>query len=178
MIISLIAALDRNRGIGIENRLPWRLPADLKRFRELTMGHHIIVGRKTFESIGKPLPGRVTIIVTRDERFRREGCFTATSIPRALELAQSRGETEAFICGGAEIYQETLARAGRLYLTLVDATVEADTFFPAFDESEWIERERILHSADEKNPFSFQFLLLERKGFGHECSRIKQVWPL
>ncbi|MDX2030842.1 MAG: dihydrofolate reductase [Blastocatellia bacterium] len=163
MILSLIAAMDRARGIGIENRLPWRLPADLKRFRELTMGHHIILGRKTFESIGRPLPGRQTIIVSRDPDCRHEGCLIAHSIPEALELARARGETEAFICGGAEIYRQTLTLADRLYLTLVDATVEADAFFPAFNESEWIERERLFHSADEKNPFSFEFLLLERK---------------
>ncbi|MFN0084969.1 MAG: dihydrofolate reductase [Blastocatellia bacterium] len=163
MILSLIAAMDRNRGIGVENRLPWRLPADLRRFRELTMGHHIIVGRKTFESIGRPLPGRETIIVTRDPSYRHEGCLTAHSIPDALELARSRGEIEVFLCGGAEIYRQTLERADRLYLTLVDASIEADAFFPAFDEAQWIERERILHPADEKNLFPFKFLLLERK---------------
>src|SRR5262252_1723534 len=103
--------MDRNRGIGVDNKLPWRLSADLKRFRELTMGHHIVVGRKTFESIGKPLAGRQMIIVTRDPGYHIDGCFTVHSIAEAIELAQSRNESELFICGGAEIYAGTLARA-------------------------------------------------------------------
>ncbi len=163
MIVSLIAAMDRNGGIGIDNRLPWRLPADLKRFRELTTGHHLLVGRRTFESIGRALPGRQMIILTRDAGYRREDCLTAASIPEALALARSRGETELFIGGGAEIYRQTLALADRLYLTRIEAAVEADAFFPAWDETRWIERERLCHPADEKNPFPFTFLLLERK---------------
>lgn len=163
LIISLIAAMDRQRGIGFRNQLPWRLSADLKRFRELTMGHHILVGRKTFASIGKPLPGRQMIIVTRDREFQAEGCFICHTVEQAISLAGEHGENEMFICGGAEIYNQTIALSDRLYLTDVDADVAADTFFPEFDEQEWIERERLFHPADEKNQFPFTFKLLLRK---------------
>lgn len=163
MIISLIAAQDRRRGIGKDNRLPWRLSADLKRFRELTLGHHLIVGRKTFESIGKPLPGRTTIIVTRQAGFKAEGCFVVNSVDAALALARERKELEVFVIGGAEIYAQTLKQADRLYLTLVDAEVEADTFFPLFDETAWVEQEAIPHAADEKNQYAFTFKTLVRK---------------
>lgn len=156
--------MDRNRGIGINNQLPWRLSADLKRFRELTMGHHIIVGRKTFESIGKPLPGRQMIIVTRDRNFQTEGCFVCHTVQEAISFAEQRGESEVFICGGAEIYTQTIALADRLYLTFVDAEVAADTFIPEFDGSEWTEQEPVFHPADEKNQFPFTFKLLVRKG--------------
>jgi dihydrofolate reductase len=163
VIISIIVAMDRNRGIGIENRLPWRLSADLKRFRELTMGHHLIVGRKTYESIGKPLPGRQMIVVTRDPDYRAEGCIVLHSLNDAIETAAARGENEVFICGGAEIYRKALARAGTLYLTQVDAEVDADTFFPEMDWTQWIEKERISHGADDKNQYSFIFKILNRQ---------------
>jgi len=156
--------MDRKRGIGFNNQLPWRLSADLKKFRELTMGHHIIVGRKTFASIGKPLAGRQMVIVTRDRGFRAEGCFICHSPEDAIRLADARGESEVFICGGAEIYKQSIVWADRLYLTLVDADVTADTFFPVFDEGDWQERECVIHPADEKNQFPFTFKLLIRKG--------------
>jgi dihydrofolate reductase len=162
MIISLIAALDRQRGIGKDNQLPWRLPADLKRFRELTTGHHLIVGRKTYESIGKPLPGRTMIVVTRQPDFQIEGCLVVNSVDEALTLAHARGEQEVFVIGGAEIYAQTLAQAARLYLTLVEAEVEADTFFPAFAEADWQEIERGAHAADEKHQYAFTFVTLTR----------------
>ncbi len=163
MIVSLIAAMDNRRGIGIENRLPWRLSADLKRFRELTMGHHIFVGRKTFESIGKPLPGRQMIVITRDREFLADGCAVCHSLPEALDFARLRGEEEVFIIGGAQIYEQALPLADRLYLTLVDAEIVADTFFPMFDAQDWNERERLAHPADEKNQFPFTFSLLVRR---------------
>lgn len=163
MIVSLIAALDRRRGIGKDNQLPWRLPADLKRFRELTTGHHIITGRKTYESIGKPLPGRTTIIITRNQNYSAEGCFVVHSLNEALALARSRGEQEAFVIGGAEIYAQALPQADRLYLTFVDAEVEADAFFPAFDLQHWTEQESEKHLANEKNEFTFTIKFLTRK---------------
>ncbi|MGH9854757.1 MAG: dihydrofolate reductase [Blastocatellia bacterium] len=167
MIVSLIAAMDRKAGIGVDNQLPWRLSADLKRFRELTMGHHIIVGRKTFESIiqigGKPLPGRRMILVTRNRSYKAEGCDVVHSLENAIELAHSRGESEVFICGGSEIYARTIGIADRMYLTLVEAEVDADVFFPEFDESDWIEKESFHHPADEKNQYPFTFKLLLRK---------------
>jgi dihydrofolate reductase len=155
--------MDEQRGIGKAGKLPWRLSSDLKRFRELTMGHHIIVGRKTFESIGKPLPGRVMIVVTRSETYRPEGCLVAHSVEEAIQLARKRSETEAFICGGSAIYASSLAEADRLYLTLVHATVDADVFFPEIDEKAWVEREIESREADEKNQYPFTFKLLEKK---------------
>src|SRR5262245_59588924 len=125
--------MDRRRGIGLCNRLPWKLSADLKLFRDLTMGHHIMIGRRTFESIGKPLPGRQTIIVTRDGAYKPEGCLVAGSVEEAISLARLRGEDEVFVCGGSQVYAATIGSAHRLYLTLVDAEVEADRFFPEFD---------------------------------------------
>jgi dihydrofolate reductase len=163
MIISLLVAMDENRGIGKSNHLPWRLSSDLKRFRELTMGHHIIVGRKTFESIGKPLPGRQTIIVTRNERYRPEGCLIAHSVEGGIRLAQERGESELFVCGGAEVYAQSLGLADRMYLTLVHATVDADTFFPEWESGDWTEEVISRHDADEKNQFPFTFKLLNKK---------------
>jgi dihydrofolate reductase len=163
LIISLIVAMDEKRGIGKAGELPWRLSSDLKRFRELTMGHHMIVGRKTFESIGKPLPGRQTIVVTRDMSYRAEGCLVVSSIPAALALAKERGETEAFVIGGAEIYAQTLDMADRVYLTQVHVEVNADTFFPELNFDAWAEKESTFQPADEKNQYSFTFKLLERK---------------
>jgi dihydrofolate reductase len=154
--------MDEKRGIGLAGKLPWRLPADLKRFRRLTMGHHIIMGRKTFESIGKPLPGRTTVVVTRDRQFRAEGCDVSHSVEAALELARKRGESESFVCGGAEIYAAALRLADRIYLTRVRAEVRADTFFPEFDEREWIEQESEYHPADEENQYPFTFKVYEK----------------
>lgn len=155
--------MDKRRGIGRDNQLPWRLSADLKRFRELTMGHHIIVGRKTFESIGKPLPGRQMIVISRDRSFNAAGCTVCHSLGEAMELARTHGESEVFVCGGAEIYQQSIAQADRLYLTFVDAEVAADTFFPELDLQSWNERESVFHPADEKNQFPFTFKLLVRR---------------
>ena len=163
MIVSIIAAMDRKRGIGVDNKLPWRLSADLKRFRDLTMGHHIIVGRKTFESIGRLLPGRRMIVVTRDSAYKAEGCDAAHSVEDATRLARERGESEVFICGGAEIYAQSIAIVDRMYITFVDAEVTADTFFPEFDEQEWSEQESSYQPADEKNQYAFNFKLMIRK---------------
>lgn len=162
MIISLIVAMDEQRGIGKEGKLPWRLSSDLKRFRELTMGHHMIVGRKTFESIGKPLPGRQMIVVTRNPNFKPDGCFVAGSVQAALALAQERNETEVFVIGGAEIYAQTLDAADRVYLTQVHAEVDADTFFPELKSDLWTEKQSAYQPADDKNQYSFTFKLLER----------------
>jgi dihydrofolate reductase len=163
LIISLLAAMDERRGIGWKGTLPWRLSSDLKRFRELTMGHHIIVGRKTFESIGKPLPGRTMIIVTRTPGLQVEDCLVVHSVEAAIELARSRGESEVFVCGGAEIYAQALPRADRFYLTVVHAVVEADVFFPEWEGMGWVERQSSDHEADEKNQYATTFRVLEAK---------------
>jgi dihydrofolate reductase len=163
LIVSIIVAMDRQGGIGKENRLPWRLSSDLKRFKELTMGHHLIMGRKTFESIGKPLPGRTMIVVSRDPEYRPADCLTAHSVEEALDVAASAGEGEAFIGGGAEIYRSALPMADRIYLTEVEAEVGTDTFFPEFDRSRWRETKAGAQPADEKNQFATVFRVLERE---------------
>ena len=155
--------MDEHRGIGKDNGIPWRLSSDMKRFRELTMGHHILVGRKTFQSIGKPLPGRQTVVVTRNERFKPEGCLIVHSVEDGIRLAEERGESELYICGGAEIYERALPLADRMYLTVVHTIVDADTFFPEWKSDEWIEETTSRHEADEKNQYSFTFKSLVKK---------------
>ena len=163
MIVSLIVAMDSNRGIGLDNRLPWRLPDDMKRFRQLTMGHHLVVGRKTFASIGKALPGRTMIVLTRDPSFAATDCLIAHSMAEVVELARSRNEKELFIGGGSEVYQAALPWASRIYLTSVHESVEADTFFPEIDSNDWIESHVELHAADEKHSLPFSFRTFDRK---------------
>jgi dihydrofolate reductase len=162
LIVSLIAAMDERRGIGIANRLPWRLPADLRRFKALTMGHHLIMGRKTYESISRPLPGRTTIVVTRNPAYQAEGCLVAHSLEEALEIARSRGENEAFIIGGSQIFSQAIGIADRIYLTRVHAIEEADVFFPEYPEGDWDIIETSHHPADEKNEHPFTFIVLIR----------------
>ena len=162
MIISLIAAVDECGGIGKNNRLPWRLSADLQRFKTLTMGHHLIVGRKTYESIGRLLPGRTMIVVTRNPAFGEEGILVAESFQQAFDLAEARREEEVFVIGGAEIFRETLPLADRLYLTRVHACLPVDVYFPPVNLEEWVAVESQYHPADEKNEFSFTDYLLTR----------------
>jgi len=159
-VISLIAALAENRVIGAHNTLPWRLPNDLKHFRRLTTGHAVVMGRKNHESIGKPLPERTNIVVTRNRDYRAAGCLIAHSVDEALRLAKN--DPEIFVIGGADIFRETLARAGRLYLTEVHATVPGDVYFPAFDRSAWREIQRERHEPDERHAYAYSFVLLER----------------
>ncbi len=160
MIISIVAAVGEHGVIGNEDRLPWHLPADLAYFKQLTMGSPIVMGRKTHESIGRPLPGRLNIVVTRDEEYHAAGCATARSFDEALAFAGDAAEV--FIIGGAELFAEALPRADRIYLTRVHAEFEGDVFFPAFDESEWKEVAREDHDADEENASSYSFCRLER----------------
>jgi dihydrofolate reductase len=162
VIVSIIAAVSDNGVIGRDGGLPWRLPADLKRFKRLTSGHHMIMGRRTWESIGRrPLPGRPTIVVSRDPGFAAEGAQVARSIGQALELAGA--VAEVFIAGGEAIYREALEVADRLYLTRVHAVVEGDTFFPELDESGWRVVAEEHHPPDEKNAYAHTFLVYERK---------------
>jgi dihydrofolate reductase len=163
VIVSIIVAIDDRGGIGKANRLPWRLGGDMKRFKELTTGHHLIVGRKTFESIGRLLPGRQMVIVTRDDNYRPEGCLTSGSVREAIDLAAKRGEDEVFIGGGYGVYEEALPLADRIYLTRVKAAVDADTFFPEIDATEWAEAPIEMHQADERNDYAFSFSTLQRK---------------
>jgi dihydrofolate reductase len=169
MIVSIIAAMaEVNRGIGYQGALPWALPADLDHFRSVTMGHCLIMGRKTYEAIGGPLPGRKTIVLTRADRQDADdlGVELASSIQEAVQIADTKhGETEAFIAGGGEVYKGALALGivERMYLTIVHAALEADVFFPYFDTSEWVERWGIYYPADAENQYSFTKTLLERE---------------
>jgi dihydrofolate reductase len=168
MIISIIAAMaEGNRGIGYKGKLPWRLPAELDHFRSLTMGHCLIMGRKTYESIGRPLPGRKTIVLTRAglENVEHLGVAVADSVEEAVRIAEfEHRDTEAFIAGGGEIYKATLdlGIVERMYLTTVHATVEADVFFPYFEASEWTEQWAVYYPADVENRYSFTMALLEK----------------
>jgi dihydrofolate reductase len=163
MIISLLVAMDQNRGIGIGNQLPWHLSTDLKRFKSLTMGHHMVMGRKTFESIGKPLPGRTTIIITHDPAYHSEGCLITHSINDALSLAKTRGEKEVFIIGGGNVFSQVLKIADRLYITQVNAHQRADVFFPEYNEQEWEEVESAFQAADDRNQYSSTYRYLIKK---------------
>jgi dihydrofolate reductase len=169
MKVSIIAAVARNGTIGIDNRLPWRLPADLRHFKTLTMGHHLIVGRKTFESMGV-LPGRVTVVVSRRGLAQASaGVRVAPSLPEALDIARRDGETEAFVAGGAEIYRAALDYADRMYLTRIEKSFPGDAVFPEFEAEEWEEVEKRTVEPDDKNPHRFSFVRLERRretGFG------------
>jgi dihydrofolate reductase len=163
MKISLIVAMDKNRGIGLAGQIPWRLSDDLRQFKRLTMGHTLIQGRITWESIGRPLPGRRMVVLTRRPDYEvPEGVYVCGSLDEALDLARSAGDEEAFIGGGEAVYREALPMADRIYLTFVDAEVEADTYFPSFDEAEWEARTLLEHPADERNEYGFRTLLYKR----------------
>ncbi|MDQ7948587.1 MAG: dihydrofolate reductase [Pedobacter sp.] len=161
MKTSIIVAIAENHAIGKDNQLLWHLPADLKHFKVLTTGHPIIMGRKTYDSIGKPLPNRRNIVVTRQHGLEIDGVEVVNSLNDALSLC--RDEMETFIIGGAEIYKSALDKTDRIYLTTVHATYEADAFFPALDLANWQEIEQEHHQADEKNAVAYTFSTLERK---------------
>jgi dihydrofolate reductase len=160
VIISIIAAMTDNRVIGRDNAIPWHIPADMQRFRAITMGHPLIMGRKTFESIGRPLPGRKTVILTRSPDYRAEGCAVVHGLGEALD--ECRGADEVFICGGGEVFREAMPLASRIYLTVVHIDVEGDTYFPDIP-GEFAEavRENI------EGTIPFSFILYERKNGGY-----------
>lgn len=165
MIVSIIAAMSRNRIIGRAGSLPWHIPADLSRFRQLTLGHWVIMGRKTFASIGRPLPGRKNIVISRNPACHAVGAETAASLAEALELAS--GDDEVFICGGGEVYRQAMASVSRIYLTVVDLDFEGDTYFPVIPANEFVEvsRERISESPPA------DLLILARRPAGEKVSR-------
>lgn len=160
-MLSLIVAVGENNEIGKDGKMPWHLPADLKHFKALTLGRPVIMGRRTFAAIGKPLPGRRNIVVSRNPKFNAPGCETARSLTDALVLAA--GAKEIMLIGGGELYREALPRAQRIHLTRVHARFDADTFFPPLDSAEWKETAREDHAADERNPFAYSFVMLERR---------------
>jgi len=158
--ISIIVAMAKNRTIGINNTLPWRCPEDLMRFKELTMGHHIIMGRKTFESIGRVLPGRTTVVVTRDNKLTIPGCLIAHSLPEAITACANANKV--FIIGGAEIYAQAMKYVDTLYVTEIQQDIEGDTWFPEFDHSEWQERARITRHQETPQTLDYHFVTLRR----------------
>ncbi len=160
--LSLIWAMGRNRVIGVDNRLPWRLPADLKHFRALTTGHTILMGRKTYESFPRPLPDRHHVIITADRHYQApSGCTVVHTLDAALAAAHS--DKEVFVIGGGSLYAQTLPRADRLYVTLIDADFDGDTRFPDFDWRDWQEVAREDHAPDEQNHYAYSFVTLERR---------------
>jgi dihydrofolate reductase len=163
MIISLIAALDQAGGIGKDGQIPWRLSSDLKWFKRITMGHALIMGRKTFESIASPLPGRINLLLSKQEDFQPQGIHVFQSLGEALSFARGQGEQEVFIIGGGEVFQQSIDLAERLYLTRVHAEFDCDVFFPEFDLDEWRVIEEEIYPSGEKDQVPFTFQILEKE---------------
>ena len=162
MRISIIVALDEGLVIGNEGGMPWHLPADLKVFKAATMGKPVIMGRSTYESIGKALPGRTNIVITRNTDFEAAGCRVAYSIEEALDIAKAESAEEAMIIGGGALYQQTIEMTDRLYLTRIAAHLVGDTHFPVINSNDWQEVSRQQHAADGDNPFDLTFVVLDR----------------
>ncbi len=159
-MVKIIVATSKNNVIGDSNKLIWHLPADLKRFKEITTGHPIVMGRKTYESIGRPLPNRRNIIITRDEQYEVDGCEVVNSIEEALLLTNN----DCFIIGGGEIYKQSLPIAQQIFMTIIDEDFDGDTNFPELDKS-WYVSSKVNHQQDEKNPHNYSFILYERFEF-------------
>jgi len=167
MKLAMIVAMANNNVIGLNNDMPWHLPADLQWFKKTTLGSPIIMGRKTYESIGRPLPGRLNIILSRDTELKIDGCTVVNSLEEALKTAKEADNSnntkdEIFITGGAHLYNKFLEEIDTLYLTQIDADIEGDTFFPDYTKYNWQEKQRIENPADDKNPYALTFLKLER----------------
>ena len=160
--LSMIAAMGKNRIIGKDNDMPWHLPADLQHFKKTTLGSPIIMGRKTYDSIGRPLPGRLNIILSRNTDLEIEGCSVVNSLDEAIALAQEETSDEVFITGGAHLYNKFLKEADRLYITLIDEEFEGDTYFPDYTQLKWLEVSREDHLSDKKNIYDYSFITLDR----------------
>ena len=163
MIISLIVAMDQNRGIGKNNRLPWHLASDLKRFKKLTMGHHLVMGRKTYESIGKSLLGREMVVVTRQQDYVARDCKVVHSIKDALKLVEANNESEVFVIGGGEIFTPMVELADKIYLTRVQANLNADVYFPEIDPDIWSVNRKDEVPQTQDDEYDSQFIVLVRK---------------
>ncbi len=167
MEVALIAAVADNGVVGRDNQLPWYLPEDLKHFKRTTLGKPVLMGRKTWESIGRPLPGRTNIVITRQPDYQSQGAHVAASLEQAVELAEAvaviDGARELMVIGGAEIYRLALPRAQRMYLTEVHAEVTGDARFPCWDHSQWRECSRERHAAEGPNPYNYSFVVYERR---------------
>jgi dihydrofolate reductase len=160
--VSIIVAAAANGVIGRDGGLPWRLPADLRHFKRTTMGHHLVVGRRTWEEVGRPLPGRTMVVVTRDPALGIPGVVVVSSLQEAVAVAVGAGDDEVFVAGGGEIYRQAMAMAHRVYLTRIHADIEGDTTFPELDGEAWRLVSREDHEADEGNPYPYSFLVYER----------------
>jgi dihydrofolate reductase len=160
MKISIVVAMDTNGVIGRDNGLPWHLPADLQHFKQTTMGKPILMGRKTYESIGRPLPGRTNIVITRDTGYRAEGCVVVNSIDAALDVAGE--QDELMVIGGADFYRQVMPLTDTVYLTRIHETFSGDTCFPELNAADWQEVERSDHVADDRNPHDYSFIRLDR----------------
>lgn len=166
MKLSIIVAVSENNVIGRNNDLPWYLPSDLKYFKETTMGHCVVMGRKNFESIPpkySPLVGRTNIVITRQKDYKANGAVVVNSIQEAIDYSKNHSETECFITGGGEIFKQSIHLCDRIYLTRIHAVIEGDVYFPELNENEWKEISRKDMQADEKNNYPFSFLVYERK---------------
>ncbi len=167
MKLAIIVAQASNRVIGVNNKLPWHLPEDLRYFKQVTTGKPIIMGRNTFESIGRPLPGRENIVISRQSNYAPDGVKVVDSLDVAYELAESiglvNGIDEAMVIGGAQIYEQALPKAERLYLTQVEAEIDGDAWFPEFQKNDWKEVGRENFSAEGPNPYNYSFIVLDRK---------------
>ncbi len=172
MILSIIAAIGKNNSLGKDNHLLWQMPADMKHFKEITTGHTVIMGRKTFESIGRPLPNRTNIVITRETNYSPDGVDVVHSIEEALKIAsleqgrkfeENQDEVEVFVIGGGQIYTEAIEKANKLYITEIESSPEADTFFPEIKMDVWKELSREPHMPDEKNPLPYSFVTYSRK---------------
>ncbi|MBO8155017.1 MAG: dihydrofolate reductase [Bacillaceae bacterium] len=162
-MISLLVAMDKNQLIGKDNQLPWHLPEDLKYFKKTTLGHTVVMGRKTFESIGRPLPQRENVVMTRNKDFQAEGCAVIHSWDPVLEWNEEEPEREIFVIGGQGLFDKAIEFADRLYITRIDDEFEGDTYFPDFDDSDWklVSKEKGIK--DEKNPYDYYFCVYDRK---------------
>lgn len=158
-MISMMVAIGKNRVIGRNNKLPWHLPADLAYFKKTTTGHTVIMGRKTFESIGKPLPNRRNVVITRNKDYKAEECIVCHTIEEAQRLCSNE---EAFVIGGADIFSEFLPFADRLYITFIEEAFEGDIFFPEIDYSDWVLVSKVLGERNERNPYSYYFAVYDR----------------
>ncbi|HUM46736.1 MAG TPA: dihydrofolate reductase [Chitinophagales bacterium] len=162
MIISLIVAAAENNVIGKDGQLPWHLPADMKYFKQTTAGHTVIMGRGTFESLGKPLPGRTNIVITRQQQYKAQGCTIVSNIADAISYAKENGTAETFIIGGGEVFRQSMSLADRIYLTRIFHSFDGDTFFPELNTDDWkmVSEER--HQPDERNKYAFAFQVFEK----------------
>ena len=161
MLISFVVAMGKNKVIGKNNSLPWTMPADMKRFKELTLNKPVIMGRKTFESIGKPLPKRKNIVITHDKNYDAEGCIVAHSIDEALNAAGNA--KEAMVIGGSQIFREFFSKANKIYLTIIEHNFDGNIKVPEYDITEWEETSYEEHEKDAENPYDYSFIALERK---------------